>query len=166
MFRVLLIAVTVLFTPFKGINAAPIDAINFNLMTGLESDRDTENPAGISIAELQLECPQSSWRPGLGLGTSFLGRDQLSLRPVWSISAQYRLDIIEFIPYTSARMLGSTQEPRWYRAALTFGIERLYQSGWLTMVEIGTNLAFERERNIGGIILLGLGYRYTLDELY
>ena len=146
--------------------AEPIDAISFSVLTGLESDAQTSNPSALSLCDVALIINDSSLRPSFGLGVSALARDTLAVRGAWSAALAYQLDIIELVPFVYTRVTGNFGGNWWHRLAFGFGVERLYQSDTFISLAMGLTVTGVEERVLGFLALLGIGYHYTLDELY
>ena len=166
MLRVLLFTLTGLSICSSSGVASPLDALNLNGMSGIELSGQTRQPTALILAEVQFVRERSSWRPGLGLGSTMKGGRQLEPAPMWRASAQYRFDVIEFVPYGSIGLMGELTDRNQYKVIGGFGLERMYRTGWLTFLELSASVRLNSNTHLGGIILLGLGYQYTLNALY
>jgi len=166
MSRVLLISLAVLIFSFSAGVASPFEALEINVLSGMETDRRAGKRAAIMMGELRPALSNSAWRPGFGMGTTLSGGPQLTLAPIWRTTLQYRFDVFEIIPFASMGLMGHLTDTRNNRTLCAIGFERVYQSGWLTFLELNASFPFSSNLKAGGVILLGLGYQYTLNPLY
>ena len=164
--RVLLITWIGLIVSVSAGLASPFEALDLNVISGMQSDGQPGDSAAIMMTEVRTVLPNSAWRSGLGVGTTVKGGNQLTLNPIWRASLQYRLDVVEIIPYGSLGLMGRFTDTHHYRTLCALGLERVYQAGWLTFLEVNASVPLSSNPQVGGVILLGLGYQYTLNALY
>ena len=118
------------------------------------------------MADMALTFEDSDWRPTFGGGVGLYARERLTPSPFWHFGTQYRLNVIELLPFVRARVFGELSPSVRHRVAASVGIERVYQSDWLISIEGGPTVDIVSEPSCGAIILLGLGYQYRLNQLY